>query len=1055
MSSQIKSNSGQHYTTRSMNGIITYDDGAGNVIENGTITSNGVVVDGDVEANNLLEADENETITGTWSFTSIPYSTISPTENTHIANKLYVDTEANTKVSLTGDETINGIKTFVSSPIVPNPTTDTQVANKGSYETFGYTNFASLTDNNTLTGINSFSNQVFLPNSNQTSDLMAASKGYVDNFGYTNFASLTDNNTLTGINSFNQDVFLPNSTPTNTLHATSKGYVDNQIAGIDYSGFVTLTGSQSITGTKTYTGGLKYDLAPSVNTDVVNKLALDNAIAGIDYSSFVDIANNQTITGTKTYTGGLKYNLAPVVNTDVVNKLALDTAIAGIPAPSGVVLTTTNQNVAGIKTLLDRLQINTNAGNPIKIWNGNGNESASTGMGINALNSVTSGQNNTAMGISTLNILTSGNSNTAFGAYAGTSVQATGTTSVGAFSLTTNTADNTTAVGYEALKVNTSGANNTAVGSSALKTHATGSNNVAVGTNALMTSYSSVFNTAVGSEALKVNIGSSNTAVGASSLLNNVSGHSNIAVGGFTMNNNTTGIENVAIGLGALYSNTDGDYNVAIGRLANDANTTAINNIAIGYNAIQKITGDNNISIGKNNYSIYDETGANRCIVVGSNSGTRLSSSRCIIMGYQSALGMEGTENIVIGNYSGKGMETSCSYSTCIGDDSGIITGSGATRVQIFGNQVDADESDFIYMGRGIQMSNVTTGRDSFTQTGAWLSSQLIFQNQVASGTKWVGGTIGAYIKSNNNGTSGYPSGLVFRTKRATGTAGYSGLTEAMFIDCNGRLGIGTNNPSVPLEVNGYVSRSGFVRYISENTTNGSSSGYVNVSTTSNHRISIYVNQGVGMSFVIFHSDRRIKKNIEDVPDRLALQQVRDIPCRYYNYIDDVNKGEQKVVGFIAQEVQAVLPSAVHTSTNTIPNEYRMLEDVTWTDGDIDASGNVLNYKMSCDLTDVSGVQYKFSVSNMEGVVADEKDVVGNEDGTFTFEEKYTFVFCFGKKIDDFLNIDKNQIFALHHSAIQEIDKQQLADKARITELETQVSDLTTRLQALEAHFNQ
>ena len=1056
MSSQIKSTSGQHYTTRSMNGIITYDDGAGNVIENGTITSNGVVVDGDVEANNMLEADENETITGTWSFTSIPYSTITPNLDTHIPNKLYVDTEANTKVSLTGDEIINGIKTFVDSPIVPNPTTDTQVANKGSYETFGYTNFASLTDNNTLTGINSFSNQVFLPNSNQTSDLMSASKGYVDNFGYTNFASLTDNNTLTGINSFSNQVFLPNSNQTNALMASSKGYVDTQIAGIDYSGFVDIANNQTITGTKTYTGGLKYDLSPVVNTDVVNKLALDTAIAGIDYSSFVDIANNQTITGTKTYTGGLKYDLAPVVNTDVVNKLALDNAIASAPAPSGVVLTTTNQNVSGIKTFTDTLQLNTTGTSQIiKLWNGNGNEPASTGMGINALNSITTGANNTAMGISTLNILESGNANTAFGAYAGTSVQASNTTALGAFSLTTNTANGNCGIGFQALKVNTTGGNNVAVGANSLKSCFTGSSNTAVGSNALSSSVTNSSNTAVGSEALQVNIGSTNTAVGASSLLNNTSGHTNTALGAFTLNNNTLGQENVAVGSSALYANTTGDYNVAIGRLANDANTTAINNIAIGYNAIQKVTGDNNISIGKNNYSILDETGANRNIVIGSNSGTRLGNSRTIIVGYQSGIQTNSTENIIIGNYAGNNMGISCSKSIVLGDDSDIVSGSSVTQVQVYGNEVYADEPYFIYMGRGIQMSNVVSGIDSFTQTGAWLSSQLIFQNQNASGNKWVGGTIGAYIKSNNNGTGGFPSGLVFRTKRATGQQGYDGLTEAMFIDCNGRLGIGTNNPTTPLHVNGYVSRAGFKRYISENTTNGSSSGYVNVSTSSNHRISIYVNQGVGMSFVIFHSDRRIKKNIEDVPDNLALQQVRDIPCRYYNYIDDVNKGEQKVVGFIAQEVQAVLPSAVHTSTNTIPNEYRMLENVTWTDGDIDASGNVINYKMSCDLTDVSGVQYKFSVSNEEGAIADEKDVVGNDDDTFTFEEKYEFVFCFGKHIDDFLNIDKNQIFALHHSAIQEIDRQQIADKARITELETQVSDLTTRLQALEALFLQ
>ena len=107
---------------------------------------------------------------------------------------------------------------------------------------------------------------------------------------------------------------------------------------------------------------------------------------------------------------------------------------------------------------------------------------------------------------------------------------------------------------------------------------------------------------------------------------------------------------------------------------------------------------------------------------------------------------------------------------------------------------------------------------------------------------------------------------------------------------------------------------------------------------------------------------------------------------------------------------------------------------------------------MSCDLTDVSGVQYKFFVAAQdENDDAEEIDVVGNEDNTFTFEKKYGKVFCFGKQVDDFLNIDKNQIFALHHSAIQEIDKQQIADKVRITELEQQVNDLTTRLQALEA----
>ena len=207
----------------------------------------------------------------------------------------------------------------------------------------------------------------------------------------------------------------------------------------------------------------------------------------------------------------------------------------------------------------------------------------------------------------------------------------------------------------------------------------------------------------------------------------------------------------------------------------------------------------------------------------------------------------------------------------------------------------------------------------------------------------------------------------------------------------------------------------------------------------------------MGCSFCIFHSDRRIKNNIEDVPDNLALQQVRDLPCRYYNYIDSVNRRPQKVVGFIAQEVNEVLPSAVHTSTNTIPNEYRELENITWMDGDVDISGNVLDYKMSCDLTDVSGVEYKFFVTQDENDDAEEIDIIGNHDNTFTFlDNKWERVFCYGKQIDDFLNIDKNQIFALHHSAIQEIDKLQLEEKEKTTALETKVTERETKTTVLE-----
>ena len=263
------------------------------------------------------------------------------------------------------------------------------------------------------------------------------------------------------------------------------------------------------------------------------------------------------------------------------------------------------------------------------------------------------------------------------------------------------------------------------------------------------------------------------------------------------------------------------------------------------------------------------------------------------------------------------------------------------------------------------------------------------------------------------------------------------------------RLGVGTTSPDFPVEVNGSVdSNFSYSRFVSENTINNTPwSGGSNIYTNSSapRAIGLHASSAIGCNYVIFHSDRRMKKNIVDVPDNLALQQIRDIPCRYYQYIDTFNKGSRNVVGFIAQEVNEVLPTSITKIKKYIPNEYRPLENISWEEiGDV--SSNIA-YKLSSDLTDVSGVKYRFIVANDENNdKITEKDIVGNSDNTFTFDVSYQNVFCYGKEINDFHMIDKNQIFALHHSAIQEIDKEQTADKLEISQLKQQLADVLLRL---------
>ena len=142
---------------------------------------------------------------------------------------------------------------------------------------------------------------------------------------------------------------------------------------------------------------------------------------------------------------------------------------------------------------------------------------------------------------------------------------------------------------------------------------------------------------------------------------------------------------------------------------------------------------------------------------------------------------------------------------------------------------------------------------------------------------------------------------------------------------------------------------------------------------------------------------------------------------------------------------------AVAIKKEIIPNEMRNI-DVSWNSFDIsgsDSSGNPIDIsgiglKMSCDLTDVSGVKYRFYVSNdLSGNGEEMKVVIGNEDNTFTFDQSWNNVFCYGKEVDDYHILDKQKLFALNFSATQELDRKVIA-------LEEENKTLKERLEALE-----
>jgi len=118
-------------------------------------------------------------------------------------------------------------------------------------------------------------------------------------------------------------------------------------------------------------------------------------------------------------------------------------------------------------------------------------------------------------------------------------------------------------------ELNTTGYWNVAIGAYALNRNTTGNENVAVGKNALSFATTADVNVAVGSNAgVRITTGTNNAILGAGALYNSTTGSDNIVIGAQSMLLSTTGNSNVSIGSRAGYSNSTGSRNIFLGNYA-------------------------------------------------------------------------------------------------------------------------------------------------------------------------------------------------------------------------------------------------------------------------------------------------------------------------------------------------------------------------------------------------------------------------------------------------------------------------------------------------------
>jgi len=369
-------------------------------------------------------------------------------------------------------------------------------------------------------------------------------------------------------------------------------------------------------------------------------------------------------------------------------------------------------------------------------------------------------------------------------------------------------------------------------------------------------------NTATGYHALHSETsGYNNTAMGVFSLRDSTTGKNNTAIGVYALANNISGDLNTSIGVTSLYSNTEGAVNTAIGYSALHGITTGTGNLGIGDGAGQKIadgvtenhTSGDSVYIGNSSMALADGDSAE--IVIGSN-----------------AIGA-GSNSVVIGSGS--------NLKTILNGNVGIGTTSPLSKLNVSGTTgINWAISDNSY---GL----VTIGTQG-TSGGSLFVNTPSLNDYYASGLSIDGEHTGALstvrISALGVKYANQKSNLAFfTTKDAT-------LNEAMRIDENGNVGIGTTNPSQKLSVVGNAQFTSVTSGTYAYDLNLTSDGTLTTSA----------------------SDINLKTNLK-LLSTSTLDKVLQLKPYNFNWKTDPNGKTD--VGLIAQDVENIFPEITFTNS--------------------------------------------------------------------------------------------------------------------------------------------
>ena len=272
-------------------------------------------------------------------------------------------------------------------------------------------------------------------------------------------------------------------------------------------------------------------------------------------------------------------------------------------------------------------------------------------------------------------------------------------------------------------------------------------------------------------------------------------------------------------------------------------------------------------------------------------------------------------------------------------------------------------------------------------------------------------------------------------------------------VDPGNKVGINTTTPRCALDVDGGTSIT---------PPSGVWGSYMNtyeVTTLGDpynlwaRQISIIASHGIASTQFSTYSDTRIKKNIEDIQQCCGSAEVKRmlsaLSPKFYNRKDYVENGHGRYLGFIAHEVEDVVPSAVN-----VLNMEQFIPDI-YVRAHYDESRGSIYFETEQDLTNG---RIKVILPNLDEKIYEFETISQLEIRLLGSDVKPTngSVFVYGTAVHDFKTVDYQQLFSLGMVGIKELISDNENIRKDFDDINAKYDALLSRIIALEgsSQFN-